>query len=110
LVLDIPSNGYEARARDEHGAYSLTFFALYLHFPIPTDANQLGEAMGVILITLVHTNREYRMGMPRIDANDRKIDTPELMPKPARHCASLKTDTLGIGCVLTKKSSQGAWL
>jgi len=54
--------------------------ALDLDFPIPADP--LGEPSRIILIAFVHAHRESCVGMSRIDANDRKVDTTELVPKP----------------------------
>ncbi|EAQ34180.1 hypothetical protein NB311A_00605 [Nitrobacter sp. Nb-311A] len=40
--------------------------------------------------------------MPCIDANDGEFDPTKLMPKPARHCARLKADTLRQWRMFTK--------
>jgi hypothetical protein len=46
--------------------------------------------------------------MSRIDANDRKFDPTKLVPKPARHRASLKTNALRKGRMFKKQVGQSA--
>jgi hypothetical protein len=50
------------------------------------------------------------MCVPRINADHGKINALKLMPKPARHCPSLKPDALGVGGPLSQQFAQGAWV
>jgi hypothetical protein len=49
-----------------------------------------------------------RVCMPRIDANDRKLDPTKLVPKPARHRACLKVNALRQWSMFTKLVAQSA--
>ena len=86
----------------------LALLALDLYLAIPTDPDQLGETVRIVLIALVHANRQRRMRMTCIDAHDRKTDPPELVPKPARHRAGLKSNAFRMRRSLTKQFGQGA--
>lgn len=48
------------------------------------------------------------MCVASVDADDRKLDASELMPKPARHCSSLKADTSAFGARLRSSSVNAA--
>lgn len=78
-----------------------------LDLAILTNPDQFGETFRIIPIALVHTHRESCVRVTSIDADHRKIDPPELVPKPARHCSGLKADALCMRCSLAKKLSQG---
>jgi hypothetical protein len=71
LVLDIPANGHKPGSRDEYRADLLTFLTLDFDFSIPTDAYQFGKTSSVILIALVHANRQGGVRMASVDADHR---------------------------------------
>jgi hypothetical protein len=45
--------------------------------------------------------------MSCIDANDREVDPPELVPKPTRHRAGLEANALGARSMFAQQGSQG---
>ena len=46
------------------------------------------------------------MSMARIDAHDRQIDPPELVPEPARHRPSLEADPFRPRCIFAQHACQ----
>ena len=86
----------------------LALLALDLDFSIPADPNQFGKAPRVILIALVHANRQSCVRMSRVDANHGKIDPSKFVPEPTRHRAGLEADALRMRRPFAKQFSQGA--
>jgi hypothetical protein len=56
----------------------LALLALDVDFTVPAHPNQFSEAARVILIAYVHSDRERRVGMSRVDTNHGKVDPSEL--------------------------------
>jgi hypothetical protein len=106
LVLDISAHGHEPGSRDEYRADPLALLAFNFDFTIPTDPHQFSETSRIVLIALVHTHRQGGVCMPRINANDRKLDPPKFVPKPARHRTGLKANALRQWRMFTKQPSQ----
>jgi hypothetical protein len=65
---------------DEYRADLLTFLALDFDFSIPADPHQFGQTSSIILIALVHAYGQGRVGMPRVDADHRKINPTKFVP------------------------------
>src|SRR4029079_19320518 len=97
---------HKAESRDEDCSNLLALFALDFDFSIPTNPHQFGKASSIVLIALVHADRQCSVCMPCIDANDGEFNPTKLMPKPACHRARLKADTLRQWRMFTKQLGQ----
>jgi hypothetical protein len=56
----------------------LLAFDFYLS--IPSNPNQFGKPSRIILIALVHSDRQSCVRMPSVDADHRKLNPAEFMP------------------------------
>ena len=66
----------ELRAGDKYGSYAMGVYALDGNLPIPADAHDLRDAMGVVCVGLVDLKRQRGLCMTRIDADDRQLPCP----------------------------------
>jgi hypothetical protein len=78
------------------------------HFSVPTDPHQFGKASRIVLIALVHADRQSCVRMSSVDADHGEICPAEFMPQPTRHRPGLKADALGTGRTFAKQTSQSA--
>jgi hypothetical protein len=57
LIFDISANADQTRPSEENGTDLLALFTFDLDLPIPTDSDQFGESLCVILILFMRTER-----------------------------------------------------
>jgi hypothetical protein len=51
-------------------------------FFVPVTTHDLGDALSVIFVSLVHLKAENAMGMVSVNTNGRQIQIPKAMPVP----------------------------
>jgi hypothetical protein len=70
--------------------------------PIPADANDLRDAVGIVCVSLVDLKRQRGLCMTRVDADDRQLPCPQLVEQPGRELAGFQTDPRRLGRMLRK--------
>lgn len=85
-----------SRPCDEHGPGGLTLSALDLHIPIPADANQSCQAAGIFsaLLFIRTESAAFACRAPMQTTGNPALF--KLVPEPAGHGTSLKSDALGV--------------
>ena len=79
------------RARDEH------LDALHLDFPVPSRADDLGQAVGIVGVALVDLQRQGGPSVTRVQAHHRQLEGAQLVHQPGRQRAALQPDPLERG-------------
>ena len=65
---------------------------LHVHAPVPTQAQDLRQALGVVRVRLVRPQRQGRPGLAGVEADHLEPPAPELVHQPGRQRTSLQTD------------------
>src|SRR5258707_2271955 len=74
LILQVTTDADKPGSRDKDGAENLAGLALDADLTVPTNPNELRKTSSVVRIALVHPDGKSRMGMARINTDDRQID------------------------------------
>jgi hypothetical protein len=65
---------------------------LHVHAPVPAQAQDLRQALGVVRVRLVRPQRQGRPRLPGVEADHLEPPAPELVHQPGRQRTSLQTD------------------
>ncbi|MET4349754.1 hypothetical protein, partial [Bradyrhizobium sp. RT9a] len=68
------------RSGDKDRSDLLAFLTFDFDLSIPSNPHQFGKASRIILIALVHSDRQSCVRMPSVDADRRKLNPAEFMP------------------------------
>jgi hypothetical protein len=77
--------------------------------PVPPGANDLSQALRVVLIRLVDLHLEGGARMPGIETNDFEPEIAEFMRQPRRHRSSFDPYASVISCIPTHHSIDLFW-
>jgi hypothetical protein len=94
LVDHLGPHADQLLAHPQGRAHAMTFNALHLDLAIPSRADDLGQAVGIVGVALVDLHRQGRPGVTRIQAHPRQRQGAQLMHQPGCKRAALQPDPL----------------
>jgi hypothetical protein len=100
----------ELRPCAEKGAGAVAVERLDVNGPVPTGANDLSQALCVVLIRLVDLHLEGGTRMPGIKTHNFEAEIAEFMHEPWRHRSSFDSYVGVIPRIATHQSADLFWI
>jgi len=107
LVVHLNTHSNELVPRDQQRPLLVCGHALYLDRPEPAGPDHLCQTVGIAGIGLVGPYRQDRLGMPGIQADNRKTLGRQRMRQSGRGRTALKADPDQIRRSLAEQSGKG---
>jgi hypothetical protein len=104
-ILDLQGRGDELGACADHRADRVGIHTLDQHLPVPADANHLCDPLRVVGVSFVNLERQRRLGMTGIDAEDWDSALRQLVKEPHRKHSGLEAIRIALGACLQTSCS-----